>query len=81
MQAVDATYATDGFATREAEDALRRAVGGATAELPFPGHREEITALAFNRDATEVATCAKDETLRVWSVMSKRSISGPLIRP
>ena len=57
LQAVAATYPA-GDVTREAEDALRRAVGGETTSLPFPGHSLDVRALAFNPDGTQLATCS-----------------------
>jgi WD40 repeat protein len=68
LHAVDSTFSADGTATREAEDALHRAVGGAKTELPFPGHSLDIRGLAFSPDGTRIATCALDRTLRVWNV-------------
>ena len=67
MQAVAATYPAGGV-TREAEDALRRAVGGGTTSLLFPGHSLDVRALAFSADGTQLATCSYDNTVRVWSV-------------
>ena len=67
MQAVAATYPAGGV-TREAEDALRRAVGGGTTSLLFPGHSLDVRALAFSPDGTQLATCSYDNTVRVWSV-------------
>jgi WD40 repeat protein len=67
MQAVAATYPADGV-TREAEDALRRAVGGGTTSLSFPGHSRGVGALAFSPDGTQLATCSDDDTVRVWNV-------------
>ena len=67
LQAVAATYPA-GEVTREAEDALRRAVGGETTSLPFPGHSLDVRALAFNPDGTQLATCSYDDTVRVWNV-------------
>jgi WD40 repeat protein len=64
LGAVGATYAFDGTTTREAEDALRRAVGGSVTTLAPPGHQAQITAIAFNSSGTEVATCSNRE---VWT--------------
>ena len=66
LGAVGATYAADGTVTREAEDALRRAVGGSVTSLASPGHRIGIKAIAFNPGGTEVATCS-DSEVWVWN--------------
>jgi WD40 repeat protein len=70
MHAVAATYSVDKTATREAEDVLRRAVGGAVTQLPFPGHQREVRTIAFSPDGTELATCADDRTVRLWNAAS-----------
>lgn len=67
LGAVGATHAFDGTTTREAEDALRRAVGGAVTGLSILGHLAPVRSIGFAAAGTEVATCANDTTIVVWN--------------
>lgn len=48
----------------------------ATHELvvTFAGHKTEVTALSFNRDATMLVSGAKDSDIIVWCALGSNSI-------
>jgi|AntRauMFilla1563_2_1112583.scaffolds.fasta_scaffold52700_1 WD40 repeat protein len=43
--------------------------------MTLQGHKGAITSVAFNHDSTQVVTCSKDQTWRVWNINVRYQVS------
>ncbi|MFQ5848442.1 MAG: hypothetical protein ACE5IQ_12330, partial [Candidatus Methylomirabilales bacterium] len=68
LQALSVTY------TREAEDALHRAVQAFRVTLTLRGHSREVNGVAFSWDGTRLATASSDKTAKVWDANSGKQL-------
>ena len=41
---------------------------------PLVGHTDRIRAIQFNPDASKIASCANDRTIRIWDVASRSEV-------
>lgn len=67
LLALQALSATD---TRQAEEALHRAVQASRIKYTLTGHTDEIYDMDFSPDGTRLASASLDHTARIWSVSS-----------
>ena len=74
LRAVRTTYDLDGASTREAEEALHRAVGTAQARLVLHGHDGVVFDVAYSPDGTQLATASVDGTAKLWDVKTGHEI-------
>jgi WD domain, G-beta repeat len=66
LHAVLMTYSIDKNATKEAVDALNRAVQASRVRLTLSGHTKRVYRVAYSRDGTRLATASEDKTVKVW---------------
>jgi WD40 repeat protein/class 3 adenylate cyclase len=79
MQAVSTTYAVDGTTTKEAADALHRAVQNSRQRLAIYPHPGGGYGLAFSPDGKGIATSSIDGQIQLWDLASRKeqfSLSG-----
>ena len=73
LQAVDATYAHDNMVTREAEEALHRAIQTSRVRLTF-NHAGSVAEVDISPDGTRLATASFDKTAKVWDLSTGREL-------
>jgi WD40 repeat protein len=66
LQAVSVTHSVDKGWTREAEEALHRAISSAQPYIALRGHESGVNDVAFSPDGTRLATASLDGTAKVW---------------
>ncbi|MCI0575684.1 MAG: WD40 repeat domain-containing protein [Chloroflexi bacterium] len=66
VQAVNATYETDGIYTAEAQAALYQALTVPSFQGVLPGHTAQVTAAHFSPDGSRIVTTSADNTARLW---------------
>jgi WD40 repeat protein/transcriptional regulator with XRE-family HTH domain len=69
-EAVQITYAVDKGITKEAEEALHRALVTSRVRVTLRGHTAEVWSVAFSPDAMRLATASQDKTAKVWDAHS-----------
>lgn len=74
LRAVDTTRSIEGTWTREAEDALHRAVQASRVERTLFGHTDAVIGVAYSGGGERVATASVDKTARVWDVATGREL-------
>nr|HMN30127.1 hypothetical protein [Caldilineaceae bacterium] len=65
-----ALQALDGVYTREAEEALHRAVQSSRVELYLIGHTKSVEDVAYSPDGAYLATGSVDGTARIWDAQT-----------
>lgn len=66
LRAVDVTFSIDKTWTREAEEALHRAVQASRIELTLSGHTNSVISASFSPDGKKLATASADKSARIW---------------
>ncbi|MGE5138792.1 MAG: BTAD domain-containing putative transcriptional regulator, partial [Rudaea sp.] len=66
LQAVDVTFSVDKTWTREAEEALHRAVQSSRVVLTLSGHTDSVISASFSPDGRRIATASSDKTAEIW---------------
>ncbi|KAF5361166.1 hypothetical protein D9758_009071 [Tetrapyrgos nigripes] len=51
---------------------------GSQAHLPFTGHTDSVTHLAFSSDGKYIASSSLDQTIRIWDILTGIAIGLPL---
>lgn len=74
LQAVKTTYNQNGTWTREAEEALHRAVSTTQARLVLHGHTGVVYDVAYSPDGTRLATSSVDGTIKIWDVKTGQEV-------
>ncbi len=74
LQAVSVTYSVDKSWTKEAEEALHRAVSAQQPYLALSGHASGVNDVTFNPDGTRVATASLDGTAKVWDAVTGQEL-------
>jgi len=74
MQAVNITYSVDKGYTREAEEALHRAVDTQQSYLALRGHTRGVNDVVFSPDGTRVATASLDGTAKIWDAVTGKEL-------
>lgn len=71
MQAVTTTYAVDGTTTKEAAEALHRAVLNSRQRLTLPA---DGYGLAFSPDGKQIVTSTSDGKIKLWDLASRTEL-------
>jgi WD40 repeat protein/transcriptional regulator with XRE-family HTH domain len=74
LQAVSVTYSVDKGWTREAEEALHRAVSAQQSYVALRGHTSGVNDVAFSPDGTRLATASLDGTAKVWDAVTGQEL-------
>jgi WD40 repeat protein/transcriptional regulator with XRE-family HTH domain len=74
LQAVSVTYSVDKVWTKEAEEALHRAVSAQQPYLSLRGHDSGVNDVAFSPDGRRVATASLDGKAKVWDVVTGQEL-------
>jgi len=75
MEAVSTTYAVDGSVTRQAEEALHRAIPASRIQLTLRGHGGPVRFVAYSPDGARLATSSSDGTARLWDTATGQEIA------
>ncbi len=74
LQAVSVTYSEDQTVTREAENALHRAVQALRGLYTLSGHAGLVAAVVFSPDGARLASASSDQTAKVWDAASGQEL-------
>ncbi|MGD9050014.1 MAG: BTAD domain-containing putative transcriptional regulator, partial [Anaerolineae bacterium] len=74
LEAVDATYATEGKVLLEAANALHWAIPASRVRLTMAGHEAQVWGLAYSHDGARLATGSHDGTAKVWDAHSGQEV-------
>ena len=74
LQAVSVTYSIDKNWTREAEEALHRAVSMQQSYLALRGHTSGVNDVTFSPDGTLIATASLDGTAKIWDSTTAKEL-------
>jgi WD40 repeat protein/DNA-binding SARP family transcriptional activator len=81
LQAVRTTYEADQTVTKEAAEALHRAVPAARAPLTLRGHTDFALHAVFSPDGTRVVTNSSDGSFKLWdAVTGSELLTGPTLQ-
>ena len=75
MEAVSTTYAVDGSITRQAEEALHRAIPASRVQLTLRGHNGPVRFVVYSPDGSRLATSSSDGTARLWNTTTGQEIA------
>ena len=74
LQAVGITYDVDGSVTREALEALHRAVSASHVQLTLIGHKGLLNYIAYSPDGKHIATTSADKTAIIWDAATGQKL-------